>query len=90
MNIYVSNLSFEVENDDLRSYFEEYGEVTAAKIITDRLTNKSRGFGFVEMTDDNAGNEAIEKLNGAVVAGRAMNVAIAKPKEPNRTSNSWR
>lgn len=90
MNIYVSNLSFEVANEDLRSYFEEYGEVSSAKIITDRLTNKSRGFGFVEMTDDAAAEQAIAELNGAVVAGRAMNVAVAKPKENTRPTNSWR
>ena len=93
MNIYVSNLSFQIESDDLRSYFEEYGEVTAAKVITDRLTGKSRGFGFVEMSDDTAANKAIEALNGAVADGRAMNVAVAKPKEANtnsRPSNSWR
>ena len=90
MNIYVSNLSFQIESEDLRSYFEEYGEVTAAKVITDRTTGKSRGFGFVEMADDNAANKAIEALNGAVADGRAMNVAVAKPKESNRTSASWR
>lgn len=86
MNIYVSNLSYAVESDDLRSYFEEYGEVSSAKVITDRMTNKSRGFGFVEMPDDNAANEAINELNGAVVDGRSMNVTVAKPKEA--TSNS--
>ena len=94
MNIYVSNLSFQIESEDLRSYFEEYGEVSAAKVITDRLTGKSRGFGFVEMSDDAAANKAIEALNGAVADGRAMNVAVAKPKEAsnnnNRPSNSWR
>ena len=90
MNIYVSNLSFQIESEDLRSYFEEYGEVTAAKVITDRTTGKSRGFGFVEMADDNAANKAIEALNGAVADGRAMNVAVAKPKEQTRPSASWR
>ncbi|MBE7173616.1 MAG: RNA-binding protein [Williamsia sp.] len=94
MNIYVSNLSFQIESEDLRSYFEEYGEVTSAKVITDRQTGRSRGFGFVEMADDDAANKAIEALNGAVADGRAINVAVAKPKEAtnnNRsTSNSWR
>jgi RNA recognition motif-containing protein len=81
MNIYVSNLSFNVENEDLRDFFSEYGEVTSAKVITDRETNRSRGFGFVEMADDAAAQKAIDELNGAIVEGRAINVSVAKPKE---------
>ncbi len=54
MNIYVSNLSFNVEDEDLRGFFEEYGEIKSAKVITDKFTQKSRGFGFVEMLDDEA------------------------------------
>jgi len=81
MNIYVSNLSFAVQEEDLQSYFEDYGEVSSAKIITDKFTQRSRGFGFVEMADDEAAQKAITELDGAVVDGRAIKVQIAKPRE---------
>jgi RNA recognition motif-containing protein len=68
-------------DEDLRSYFAEYGEVTSAKVITDKYTNRSKGFGFVEMSDDAAGEKAIGELNGAAVEGREIKVTIAKPKE---------
>jgi RNA recognition motif-containing protein len=87
MNIYVSNLSFQVENEDLKGFFTPYGEVSSARIITDRESNRSRGFGFVEMPNDAEGENAIKKLNGAMVDGRAMNVTIARPKE-NSGNNS--
>ncbi len=81
MNIYVSNLSFAVVDEDLRSYFAEYGEVTSAKVIMDKYTNRSKGFGFVEMSDDEASNKAIAELDGATVDGRAIKVSVAKPRE---------
>ena len=81
MNIYVSNLSFNVQDEDLKEFFAEYGEVTSAKVILDKFTNKSRGFGFVEMSDDTAGQKAITELDGAQVEGRAITVTIAKPRE---------
>jgi RNA recognition motif-containing protein len=81
MNIYVSNLSFNVQDEDLREFFAEYGEVTSAKVITDKFTNRSRGFGFVEMADDEAARKAIAELNGGVVEGRTINVTEAKPRE---------
>jgi RNA recognition motif-containing protein len=81
MNIYVSNLSFNVQDEDLRSYFEEYGEVSSAKVITDKFTNRSRGFGFVEMGNDEAAQKAIKELDGATVDGRAIKVTVAKPRE---------
>ena len=81
MNIYVSNLSFNVQDEDLREFFAPYGEVTSAKIINDRETGKSRGFGFVEMSDDAAAKKAIAELDGATVEGRAIKVMEAKPKE---------
>ncbi len=81
MNIYVSNLSYSVQDEDLREFFAEYGEVTSAKVITDKFTQKSRGFGFVEMSDDTAAQKAITELNGATVDGRAIRVNVAKPKE---------
>jgi len=87
MNIYVSNLSFNVQDEDLREFFAEYGEVSSAKIITDKFTNKSRGFGFVEMPDDEAGQKAIKELDGAHVEGRAITVTIAKPREERTGGN---
>ena len=81
MNIYVSNLSFAVQDEDLRSYFAEYGEVTSAKVIMDKYTNRSKGFGFVEMSDETAGQKAITELDGAMVDGRSIKVNVAKPKE---------
>jgi RNA recognition motif-containing protein len=81
MNIYVSNLSFNVQDEDLKSYFADYGEVSSAKVINDKETNRSRGFGFVEMTDDAAAQKAIAELDGATVDGRAIKVSVAKPRE---------
>ena len=81
MNIYVSNLSFNVESDDLRGFFEEYGEVSSARVITDKETGRSRGFGFVEMSDDAAAQKAISELNNASVQGRNISVTEARPKE---------
>lgn len=87
MNIYVSNLSFNVQDEDLREFFAEYGEVTSAKVITDKFTNKSRGFGFVEMSDDTAAQKAIQELDGAQVEGRNITVTVAKPREERSNSN---
>ncbi|MFY7880023.1 MAG: RNA recognition motif domain-containing protein [Lacibacter sp.] len=81
MNIYVSNLSFNVNDDDLKGFFESYGEVTSAKVITDKITGRSRGFGFVEMSDDAAAKTAISELDGGTVEGRAIRVSEAKPRE---------
>lgn len=80
--IYVGNLGFSVTNEDLQSKFEQYGSVTSAKIITDRDTGRSKGFGFVEMSDKSEASEAISSLNGSEWAGRNMNVSEAKPQEP--------
>jgi RNA recognition motif-containing protein len=81
MNIYISNLSFNVTDEDLRDYFTEYGEVSSAKVIMDKFTGKSRGFAFVEMPDDEAAKKAIEELDGATVDGRNIGVSVAKPRE---------
>ena len=90
MNIYVSNLSFNVQDEDLKEFFAEYGEVTSAKVIMDKMTNQSRGFGFVEMSDETASKKAITELDGATVEGRIIKVMEAKPKEdrPSREGNS--
>src|ERR1043165_8334372 len=87
MNIYVSNLSFNVQDEDLREFFTPYGEVTSAKIINDKFTGKSRGFGFVEMSDDTASKKAIAELNDAVVDGRNIKVMEARPKEDKPARN---
>ena len=87
MNIYVSNLSFNVHDEDLREFFAPFGEVTSAKVINDRETGQSRGFGFVEMSDDNSAKKAIEELNGGSVDGRTIRVTEAKPKEKNGSSS---
>ena len=81
MNIYVSNLGFSVNDEELNKLFTGYGAVTSVKVITDKFTNKSRGFGFVEMSDDNAAASAMKELNGTMVEGRAIKVGPARPIE---------
>jgi RNA recognition motif-containing protein len=88
MNIYVSNLSFNVQDEDLREFFTPYGEVTSAKVISDKFTGKSRGFGFVEMPDDEAAKKAIAELDNASVESRNIKVMEAKPKEDRPARNS--
>jgi RNA recognition motif-containing protein len=88
MNIYVSNLSFNVTDEDLQDYFAEYGEVSSAKVIMDKFTGKSRGFAFVEMSDDEAAKKAIQELDGAAVDGRTIGVSVAKPKEDRNNGKS--
>ena len=87
MNIYVSNLSFNVRDEDLQEYFAEYGEVSSAKVIMDKFTNKSRGFAFVEMADDEAAKKAIQELDGASVDGRTISVSVARPREERGGGN---
>ena len=81
MKMYVSNLGFHVSDDDLRKLFEPFGQVSSAKVITDRETDRSRGFGFVEMGSNEEGNQAMEKLNGKEIEGRSISVSIAREKE---------
>ena len=81
MNIYVGNLSYRMGDSDLEALFAKFGEVKSAKIIMDRETGRSKGFGFVEMTTEIAGNEAIEALNGSDSEGRSLRVNEAKPRE---------
>ena len=79
MNIYVGNISWGLNDQDLENVFAEYGTITSAKIITDRMTNRSRGFGFVEMSD--GAEAAIEALNGTEVDGRELVVNESRPKD---------
>ena len=81
MNIYVSNISWGLNSDDLRAIFEQHGQVSSANIIKDRETGKSRGFGFVEMDNDNEANSAIEALNGTEHNGKEIAVSVARPRE---------
>lgn len=80
MNIYVGNLSWGMSDNELRRTFEEFGAVDSARVITDRDTGRSRGFGFVEMSDDNEGKASIEALNGTELEGRALKVNEAHPR----------
>ena len=80
MNIYVSNLGLNVGDADLKKLFTDHGVVSSAKVIMDRVTNQSRGFGFVEMADDNAGQRAIQELDGKMIDGRSIKVSVARPK----------
>jgi RNA recognition motif-containing protein len=89
MNIYISNLNFKVEDDDLRQLFEDYGEVSSAKVITDKYTGRSRGFGFVEMTDNEAALKAISELNQVEHEGKVLTVNEARPKEDRPRSNNF-
>ncbi len=80
MNIFVGNVSYRMQEQDLEAMFAEFGEVQTAKIIMDRETGRSRGFGFVEMADKAAAQQAIEALNGKDLQGRAIVVNEAKPR----------
>lgn len=81
MRIFVGNLSFNTSDNELRGAFTPYGEVESAQVITDRETMRSRGFGFVDMPDDDAAQQAIASLNDSDLQGRALNVSEAKPRE---------
>lgn len=87
MNLYVANLSQDVNDEDLRKTFEVYGQVTSAKVITDRYSGDSRGFGFVEMPVKTEGLEAISGLNSQEIKGRNLVVSEARPKRDNRHSS---
>jgi RNA recognition motif-containing protein len=81
MNIYVGNLSYGMSEDELREAFAAYGDVASVKILTDRETGRSRGFGFVEMPNQTEGEAAISQLNGKDLGGRALRVNEARPRE---------
>lgn len=87
--MYVSNLSFHTTDDDLRKLFEEFGSVSSSKVITDRDTGRSRGFGFVEMGSDEEANKAMKALNNKEIEGRAMSVTVAREKAPRSDNKRW-
>jgi len=84
MNIYVGNLSYSMSEDELRDAFSAFGQVASAKILMDRETGRSRGFGFVEMPNDSEAEKAIAQLNGKDVGGRPLRINEARPREPRR------
>ena len=81
MNLYISNLSYNISDEDLRLLFADYGEITSAKVIMDRETGRSRGFGFVELSDDELAKKAIEELNQASYDVKVINITEARPRE---------
>ncbi len=81
MNIFAAKLSFDTQSDDLREAFEAFGEVTSANVITDKFTGKSKGFGFVEMPNDDEARKAIADLNDSELDGRTIVVKKAEPRE---------
>ena len=83
MNIYVGNLNYNLQEDELKEVFTEFGEVASVKIITDKYTGKAKGFGFIEMPSDDAANKAIEALDGKDVGGRNLKVNKARPPKEN-------
>jgi len=89
MNIYVSNLNFSTRRESFEELFAAYGEVASAKIITDRETGRSRGFGFVEMPNDEVGQAAINALNNTDFEGKTLSVSIARPREDRGNSGGY-
>jgi RNA recognition motif-containing protein len=87
-SIYVGNLSFDASEEDVRELFQQYGEVHSVKLITDRQTGRPRGFGFVEMDQDEA-DAAIEALDGKDFGGRRLKVNMARERRPRRERRSW-
>lgn len=88
MNMYVSNLGFHVEEEDLKQLFEPFGQVSSAKVIKDRETGRSRGFGFVEMASDEQANKAMASLNNKEIEGRSISISVARERE-TRSPRKW-
>jgi RNA recognition motif-containing protein len=87
--MYVSNLSFHTTDDGLKKLFDQFGAVSSAKIITDRVSGQSRGFGFVEMDSSDEANAAMKALDNKEIEGRTMNVSVAKEKAPRSGNSKW-
>lgn len=92
MNIYIGNLSYNVTEDNLKAMFETFGEIESVKVITDRFTGRSKGFGFIEMPSNSEADQAIKALNGKFIEGRNIKVNQANPggKKSKRSSNRRR
>lgn len=80
-NLFIGSLAYATTDDSLKAFFESIGEVTSARVVTDRETGRSRGFGFVEYADEANNQKAVDELNGKELDGRAINVSLARPKE---------
>ncbi len=89
-NLFIGSLAFATTDDGLKAHFEQIGEVASARVITDRETSRSRGFGFVEFTDESNNQKAIDELNGKELDGREISVTIATPKEDRPRNNTFR
>ena len=89
MNIYTSGLSYGINDADLNELFSAYGETSSAKVIMDRESGRSRGFGFVEMTSDTDGQKAINELNGAEYDQKTISVSVARPREERPRNNGY-
>lgn len=87
--MYVSNLSFHTESEDLKKLFSEYGNVSSVKVITDRETGRSRGFAFVEMDSEEEANAAIKGLNNRDIEGRSLSVSVAREKPARNDAKRW-
>jgi RNA recognition motif-containing protein len=90
MNIYVGNLSYEINETDLRKEFEAFGQVTSAAVIKDKFTGESRGFGFVEMAGKQEAQSAMESLNGKELKGKVLKVTEARPRNDNHRGGGQR
>ena len=90
MNIYIGNLAWETTDEDLKQAFEAFGEVSRATVIKDRFTGKSKGFGFVEMADDQKASKAIEEMDGKDFNGRMIRVSKARPKTEGGARREYR
>jgi len=90
MNIFISNLNYNTVEPELQALFENYGTVDSAKIITDRETGRSRGFGFVEMPDNDEALKAIEELNQREFKSKVLNISEARPREPRSNNSGFR
>ncbi len=84
MNIFVGGLPFKVDERELREIFEKYGELTSVKLIIDKHSGRSKGFGFVEIADDEAGQQAIDALDGTELYGRTIGVRVSEDKKPDK------
>ena len=90
MNIYITGLNYSINDADLNDLFAEYGEITSAKVIMDRETGRSRGFGFVEMVNDEDGQKAIDALNGAEFEKKVISVSVARPRAEKPSIGGYR
>lgn len=89
MNIFVAGLNYKISEAELGDLFAEYGEITSVKLVTERETGRSKGYGFVEMTDEEAGRTAIERLNGVEIDGRTIAVSEARPRDEAPRRNNY-